>query len=878
MGIRQSNQTRPRSWHAMICAFVVLAVLAPAARADFGIASFTTTVTDTQAGGHPDLSTFVGFNIGGDGSPDGRFKDLTIGLPPGFLGNPQAVPECPMGTLLSTGSCDPRSQVGKVTLTFFFGGSPFPFGVPMYRVTTQPGHAATFAAIALIPTVVVNADIGPGNSYKLTTSVRDASEAIPLAATQVDFWGVPADPSHDGDRGGPSDSPRKPFMIYPTNCSGGDMTASADANSWENPGVHSSATSPLPAPTGCDQLSISPSLSVAPGTSQADSPSSYTVNVHVPQNSSPDEPSTPPLRRVKVTLPSGVALSPASADGLTGCSDAQLGASSDSPAACPDSSKIGTVSIATPLQVNPLEGALYLGAPTAANPFRLFIVASGPGTLIKLIGSAAPDPSTGQLTTVFDGNPPLPFSDLTLTFFDGPRAALANPQQCGTLTATSELTAWSGQTATPSSAFNITGCASPAPFAPDFVAGMTDNRAGGSGAFTLQFGRADGTQNLSSLSASLPPGLLAHVGSVPLCPDSAASAGTCSDASQVGTARVAAGSGGLPLWLGGKAYLTGPYKGAPFGLAVVVPAVAGPFNLGTVVVRQALNIDPNDAHVSVISDPFPSIIGGIPLRLKRVAVTLDRDGFMLNPTNCDPMAITGVITSTANTQAAVSAPFNAAGCAGLGLAPKLALKFTGANQTARGKHAGLVATLTPRGGDANLSTVAVKLPSSISLDLKNAGNLCDPAAAANRTCPQNTQIGSAKVTTPLVSGPLSGPVFFVKGAAAGGLPRLFVALSGAININLFADSAVQRGRLVTTFSKIPDAPLSSFQLTINGGSRGILANNRSLCAKRNVASVTERGQNGKARAVNARVGVTCKKAKPKKKSSSKARKGSRAHR
>ena len=860
MGIRRSSRRAQRPWLGLVCALVALAALAPAARADFGIESLTTTVSDTQAGGHPDFSTLVTFKLLGDNSPDGRIKDLTVSTPPGLLGNPQAVPTCPMALLMSTNSCPPDTRVGTTTLTFDFGGNMSPFPLPMYHVTTQPGHAASFATIALIPTVLVNADIGPAGGYRLTTSLRDASEAIPLAASEVVFWGVPADPSHDADRGGPADSPRRPFMIYSTDCSGGALTASADATSWEHPTVHSTATSSLPAPTGCDALSISPSLSVAPGTSQADSPSSYTVNVHVPQNDDPDSPATPPLRRVQVTLPDGVALSPPVGDGVAGCTDDQLGPTSDAPAACPDASKIGTVSIATPLQASPLQGSLYLGAPTAGNPFRIFLVASGPGTLIKLIGSVVPDLGTGRLTTVFDGNPQLPFSDLTLSFFDGPRAALANPQGCGALIATSAITAWSGQSASPSSGFGITGCASPQPFAPDFSAGMTNSQAGGTGAFTLQFGRNDGNQNLSSLNVNLPPGLLAHVGSVPLCSDSDANAGTCPDTSQVGTAKVAAGSGGLPLWLGGKAYLTGPYKGAPFGLAVVVPAVAGPFNLGTVVVRQAFNIDPNDAHVSVASDAFPTIISGVPLRLRRVSVTLDRDGFMLNPTNCDPLSVAGVITSTAGTQAAVSAPFGVGGCAGLGFAPKLALTFTGSKETARRRHPGLTATLTPRAGDANMKETSVRLPSSVGLDLKNATNLCDPDVAERRACPQNTVVGTAKVTTPLVSGPLSGPAYFVKGAA-GGLPKLFVALSGPININLHADSAVQRGSLVTTFKDIPDAPISSFVLHINGGSKGILVNSRNLCSKKNVSTITERGHNGKSRSFNARVGVTCKKRK-----------------
>ena len=614
------------------------------------------------------------------------------------------MPVCHLSQFLGNFACDPSTQVGKLILNFWVNGFPSDFSLNVYHVDTQPGHAASFATVALIPTVLINADIGPGHGYQLTTSLSNASEGIPLAGSELTFWGVPADPSHDADRGGfggplPADSPRKPFLTYPANCSASSLTAGVDVNSWATPNTHVTATADLPAPTGCDALSIDPGLNVAPSTSQADTPSGYAVTTTLPQNNDPDELGTPALRTVQVTLPEGVSLAPPAADGLALCTDAQFGVSSDDPVACPDAAKIGKVSIHSPLQPNPLTGSLYFGAPTAGSPFRIFMVASGPGTLIKLIGNVSPDPSSGRLTTVFDNLPQLPFDNLTLTFFGGSRAALANPQSCGTFTAGSAITAWSGQTASPSSSFDITGCASPVPFAPSFVAGMTDSQAGGTGALTIQFGRGDGEQNLSSVNVDLPPGLLAHLGTVPVCSDADANAGTCPAESQVGSASVAAGSGDLPLWLGGKTYLTGPYKGAPFGLAVVVPAVAGPLDLGTVVVRQAISVNPDDAHVTVASDPFPSIVGGIPLRLRRLAVTVDRPDFLVNPTNCDPLSIGAVVTSASGSQATVSSPFHASGCDKLAFSPKLAMKFTGGrSHTKKGTHPGLVQRSPPLPG------------------------------------------------------------------------------------------------------------------------------------------------------------------------------------
>jgi hypothetical protein len=856
-----------RSWLALLGAAAAIALAAPAAHAadTFGIDTFTTTVTGDQAGGHPDLTTVVNFNLAGDGSPAGRDKDLTVALPQGFLGNPQNVPVCHLGQLLSGNQCAPETQVGVITLVFDVFGSLSPFTLPVYHVDTQPGHAASFATVALIPTVIINADIGPGHGYQLTTSLRSASEAIPLAGSELTFWGVPADSSHDGDRGAPADSPRRPFLTYPSNCDASSLTASADVASWEAPDTHVTATTSLPAPTGCNALSINPALRVAPSTSQADSPSGYSVTTELPQNTSPDELGTPALRTVEVNLPQGVALAPPGADGLALCSEAQFGATSDAPAACPDAAKIGKVQIDSPLQAEPLTGSLYFGQGTVDHPFRIFLLASGPGTLIKLIGDVTADGTTGQLKTVFDNLPQLPFNDLTLTFFGGSRAVLANPQTCGTFTATAAVTAWSGQAASLQSAFPIDGCTSPMPFAPDFVAGMSDNQAGGTGALTIQFGRKDGEQNLSSLKVDLPPGLLAHLGSVAPCTEAQIGAKACPDASQVGTARVAAGSGALPLWLSGKTYLTGPYKGAPFGLVVMVPAVAGPLDLGVVPVRQSISIDPDDAHVSVVSDPLPTIQGGIPLRLRRLVVTIDRPGFLVNPTNCDPLTIAGDITSTAGAHALVSAPFNVGGCDKLGFSPRLALKLTGGKgQTKRGKHPGLVATVTPVAGQANLKTTTVTLPASLTLDANHLPVQCELADAKKRACPASAAVGSAKVTTPLVNGTLSGPVYLVKGAT-GGLPSLLAALSGPIDISVHADSAFTGSRIVTRFTGLPDAPLSSFVLTINGGSKGILKTTRNLCSKKNTANFALGAQNGRVRNATARAAVTCPKKKTKKK-------------
>jgi hypothetical protein len=879
MRTRRSSPRAARLWLAALGVAAALALLAPAAGADsFGIQSLTTTVTSAQAGGHPDLTTTVMFNTQG-GTLLGRDKGLEVSLPPGLLGDPQAVPECPMSDLLADGGCEPASQVGLLTLFLLTDPSqpPFPQPLPIYRVPAQPGHAASFAAIVLVPTVLLNADIDPEGGYRLTTTLKDASAGLPLAGSQLEFWGVPADPSHDAERffappnvtpGAPAGVPPRPFMIYPSDCSSGNLVTTARANSYEDPGTFSTATSvmtidpaidpsaPAADPAGCEKLSIAPWLQVAPSDPQADSPSGYEVNLHVPQDDAPYGLATPPLRDVSVTLPQGVSLSPAAADGLAACADAQFAATSNTEVACPDASKIGSVEIDSPLQPDPLEGAIFLGRPEPGNPYRIFVSAAGPGTLIKLIGRVTADPGTGQLTTAFDDAPQLPFSSFKLRFFGGARAALANPQTCGNLLATSAATAWSGgATARPGAAFDITGCSSSPVFAPGFLAGTTNNHAGESTSFTLQARRADGQAGLASVSADLPPGLIANVASVQPCGEADANAGTCPDASQVGSADIASGAGGHPFWLHGRTFLTGPYNGAPFGLAIVVPAVAGPLDLGTVVVRAAVDVDPVDAHLRVSSDPLPQMLQGIPLRLRTVAVTVDRPGFILNPTSCRPLSVSGTIGSTSGTTAVVSSPFQVARCDRVAFKPHVAARFTGGGtQTRRGAHPGLAVTLTQSPGQAAARSVALTLPSSVALDAGRL-SLCARDRWLAGDCPAESKVGSAKALTPILSQPLSGPVYLVNGP---GLPMLGVRLDGQVRLRLEAQTAVVGKRIRTTFASLPDVPLRSFALTFQGGRRGILKPNASLCPRRQLAALRLVGQNGVTRRSTLAIGRSCK--------------------
>ena len=572
-----------------------------------------------------------------------------------------------------------------------------PAPVPLFNMTPDPGHVATLSGTFLFVTITIEVDVhSPGSTTcdsstcQLVGTLSSASTLLTLEGSSLTLWGVPGDPSHDSQRCGenlaepncqPSAVSKTPFLTNPTNCSAGG-TASVTATSYQ--GESSTVTIPTSPPTGCNQLSMSPTLSAGPDTSQADTPAGYDIDLGVPQNEQAYSLATPTVQNVSLTLPAGTALSPPVANGLQGCTDAQFAADS-----CPDASKVGTVAITTPVLPDQLTGSVYIGSPTPSQMYRLFIAASGDNVDLHLAGQAIPNPVTGQIRTVFDQNPQLPFSDLNLRLFGGPLAALANPETCGTFTTTSDITPWSapgsGSDATPSSSFNITGCSGDR-FAPSFTAGTTNATAGAFSPFTLTFSRGDSDQEFKSITATLPPGLFAKIAGVPLCSNAAANAGTCGAASKVGTATVGSGAGSHPLFLTGSVYLTGPYNGGAYGLATVVPAIAGPYNLGTVVVRQSLRIDPNDAHVTAVSDPFPTILKGVPLRIKTVNLSLNRPNFIVNPTSCGAMRIGAAITSVNGTTDSTSSPFAVGGCGSLPFFPSLALKLTGKGQTTSGKH------------------------------------------------------------------------------------------------------------------------------------------------------------------------------------------------
>ncbi len=684
----------------------------------------------------------------------------------------------------------------------------------------------------------------------------------------------------------------------------------------------------------CADVPFDADLELAPTSSVADAPSGLDVGVSVAQNN--DLPFDPPqlnalqsevdeyvadaaaywksqdglaaahLKDTVVELPEGLAVNPSGATGLDGCSDAEMGVTNaasnpplfdnddpfdDKGMECPDGSKIGSVEVETPLLEETVTGEVVLGDPKSTDPlsgemFRLFLVVRNEERALvgKIFGSAVADPATGRLTATFENNPRIPFDNLEVRIKGGQRGMLATPQDCGTLGWSSTMTPWTaahgaGGVPVDSSGSSDVSSRCAQGFSPALKAGMSNPQGGGSGAFSFSFSRTDGQQWFKGLTAHLPTGLLAKVRDVPLCTNAQANANACPAASRIGTVDAGAGSG-TPFFLEkkGTAFLTEGYKGAPYGLAVSVPVEAGPFRgqfaLKPIVVRQALHVDRTTAQVTAVSDSFPQIWHGIPLRVRQVTVKVDRPGFMRNPSDCSAKEVTASILSVENAKANLSNRFQASGCSRLGFKPKLALRLTGKKQSKTNGHPGVRAIVTQTQGEAGIKRAQVRLPLSLALDPDNAQALCEFAdgTKAEPTCPAGSIVGRARAESPLLKQPLTGNVYFVKNVRRSStgnlirtLPMIVVALRGEIAVNLRGvSSTTSNGRLVNTFDQVPDAPISKFNLNVQGGSSGILVVTRKRSGKaqticgRQIAEADMDGHNGRAHDRDIRIKTPCK--------------------
>jgi hypothetical protein len=860
----------------------------------------------TQAGSHPfQLTTTVGLNQDAattalaathlEVEPVRLAKDVRVKLPPGLVGNPTVLPVCPMTQFLTFeeagelggDECPPDTAVGVASVLVnepFIVGGTIALTQPVFALEPGFGEPARFGfyVTAIKTPVFLDTALrgGPGEDYGVTVSAANIPEAAGFLSSTLTFWGTPGDPRHDNSRGwGCLQTTRggkglpctalgarqpQPFLTLPTSCSG-PLQSSVALDSWLQPDAPVSAvpTEPMPALDGCGRLSFSPIFRAAPSTQSASSPSGLDVNLdfHDEGLTAGEGTAQAQLKDTTVTLPEGFTINPSAGVGLSGCTPGDYAnetLTSPPGAGCPNSSKLGTVEIHTPLLSTPVQGSLFIAQPHD-NPFdslvALYIVAKNPetGILIKLAGKVTPNPVTGQLVTTFENNPQLPFDHFNFHFREGQQAPLITPATCGTYTTRAQLTPWSdpANSLTDTSSFTISsgagGGACPSGgqprFAPQIQAGALNNNAGSFSPFYLRLTRTDADSEISTFSTNMPQGFTGILSGIPFCPEAdialaRTSSGvqeeaepSCPAASQLGRTLVGTGAGAVLAYTPGKIYLAGPYNGDPFSLVSVTSAVVGPFDLGTVVVRFGLRIDPTTAQVSVdpsASEPIPHIIQGIVTHVRDIRVYIDRPHFTLNPTSCNPMAISSTLGSNVGQSATISSPFQAANCAALKFSPKFTVSTSA--KTSKAQGASLTAKLEEPSGaigtQANIAKVKVELPLQLPSQLKTLQKACiDRMFNANpATCPPESIVGHATVRTPLLPVPLSGPAYFV---SHGGeeFPSLTIVLQGdGVKVELVGSTFIsKKGITSSTFKTVPDVPFQTFELTLPQGKYAALA-------------------------------------------------------
>jgi hypothetical protein len=902
---------------------VLALALAPGARGDaseYGIESASASVTSNQAGAHADFTLDVRLNKDPKGQLPSTTKDIFFELPPGLLGNPSAIPKCSAAQLFgadvsspSNGTgCSQDAQVGVTEIQVFDQlGNLSTFLEPVYNMQPRAGEPARLGFLATSLPVLIDTELRSDGDYGVTGMVEGASSLKPLLAAKTVIWGSPADPSHDAQRitpyegflkggvpqlpGGkrPSNLVPVAFFSNPTRC-GVAQGVGITAIPYQLPDLQAQAFAPMTPNTGCGVLDFKPEFSVAPSTDRAETGTGLGVKLSFPTAGlkAPDLYTEATQRRVEVTLPEGITANPSQAAGGLGvCSEADLARETPTSApgaGCPESSKIGSAVAKSPALEELVEGSLYLAKPYQ-NPFgsllALYMVFKVPerGVIVKLSARVEPDPRTGQLVTTVDDIPQLPVSSFELHFREGTRAPLVTPPGCGIYETTAKFSSWAGQTSTLHPSFEIRhgveGGPCPSglpPFRPGFSAGGLSDTAGAYTPFNLRLTRQDGDQDLTKFSTTLPPGAVAKLAGVERCPDATIEAAktktgkeeqtapSCPAGSEIGHVLGGAGVGQVLTYAAGNLYLAGPYNGAQLSVVAIVPAVAGPFDVGTIVTRQALSLDPDTGRGVVDgsrSDPLPHILAGIPLKVRDIRAYVDRPDFTLNPTNCDPLAFDAELWgggidpfSTADdSPVSLSTRFQVANCALLGYKPRLELTLRGG--THRGAHPALRAVFRPRKGDANSRAIQVTLPRSAFIEQSHFRTICTRVQFAAERCPKGSVYGHVRAFTPLLDEPLQGPVYLRSSNHK--LPDLVFALRGIVDINVVGKVDSVDGRLRGTFASIPDAPLTKAVLTMQGGKKGLFVNSTDLCRAEQRAEAHLTAQNAKRHNFNPVVAAGC---------------------
>jgi hypothetical protein len=853
-----------------------------------GWASNANGTIDTQAGSHPYDFT-INFNINDYATNPNRQRDLDVNVPPGIVGDPNAVPQCTRKQF-DDNACPASTQIGMDRARVPELSPQAPLSLPIYNLVPPRGMPAQFGFVVFGIETFLDAGVRTGSDNGITEHVNNIEEKVDIASNTTTLWGIPADPGHDKERCGgicekkgvSSSVEPKPLLTLPTLC-GAPPKFTIETNSWQKPEtivkdeflMHNNEGVPTSF-TGCEKLvHFGPQLSIAPDTSFSDTPAGLGVELRIPPDTNPEGLGTAGVMDTTVVLPEGVAINPGQATGLEACqpSEENIGGGEalreveEGPASCPAASKVGTDEISTPLLEEPLKGNVYVLQQNPPN-IGLLVTGSAKGVNLKLVGQVHLNETTGQLTSTFENTPDLPFTTFKLNFSGGAQAALSTPTNCGVYGSSALFVPWSSpfvENSSFTSGFQITNgpggapCPSnPLPFTPSMIAGSTTDQAGGFTDFSLLLQAPDAQQRISRLQFKAPPGLSGMISQVPLCGEAQANAGTCPVSSQIGHSVDAAGPGPYPFVVPeagqppSPIYLTGPYEGAPFGLSIVVPAVAGPFNLGLVVVRAKIEVDPHTSQITVTTNPLPQILDGIPLDLRTIDAVVDRPGFMFNPTNCSPQSFSGTATGIQGATAPLSSNFQVGSCQSLKFDPNFKVSTSG--KTSRKDGASLnVKILYPIGAlpdnqatsQANIGSVKVDLPRQLPSRLTTLQKACTAAQFDSNPagCPADSIVGHATAITPLLPVPVTGPAYFVSNGGEA-FPNLIVVLQGyGVTVDLVGDTFISNGITSSTFRQIPDVPVTNFELNLPEGPYSALAANGNLCKSKLSMPTAFTGQN-----------------------------------
>jgi hypothetical protein len=880
----------------------------------------------SQAGAHADTSvTWVVTVPGGSAAVlDGTEvpSNILVKAPPGIFTNFDAVPSCSFNEFDSTiakdptGGCRSDSQVGVISA--LFGGALPDRTYPLYKLVTEPGELATFGypyeLLSERVGVIVNAELRTGSDYGITLARRGTNIPEFVPASFMTFWGVPADSSHDPERWNPEKqnwgasvgTPPVPLMSNASNCNSGILEATlqmsywSDWNHWLPDDPEDLAyRSFSPEPVGCEKLTFNPSVELSPSVNESDSSSGISMQLNFPRNPNPSGLETPPLKDGELSLPGGMSINPATANGLAACSPEQIGLQgSNFPSPdpirfsvgvphCPDASKVGIAVISTPLVEGPVKGEIYVAAPYE-NPFRsllaLYLVFNGPSFpvigpsfTIKLAARVAIDPTTGQITVVMNSLPQLPVENVSLKIHGGPRGLVSTPPTCGRATAETRLVPWSAPQSGPPATlesdleFSAGPTGTPCrqsltarPFSPKLIVGTRDAVASIPSSFILRVDRADGDQELKTVSVRLPRGLAVNTQGIAYCSEidiehaearDGAGGGiveqnhpSCPADSKVGSLAIGVGTGSVPLFVKGSVYLAGPYKGAPLSLVAISPALAGGtsehplFDLGAVVDRIALMVDPRTAQITARSDQIPRTLSGIPLRINDIRMLIDHSGFIRSPSSCNEMRATADIEGVNGAQATLANRFQLGDCARLGFQPRLQVGLTGG--TKRGQHPQLKAVLNTKQNETAIARARLTFPRVELLDQGRLTDVCTKVLFAQSSCPRRSEVGYATVWSPFLGQPLKGPVSLR--SSGNGLPDLVLSLEGPVFIEVIGKIRLTSDhRIQITFTNLPDIPLEGLTMTIHGGRGGLLINSRDLCIRAVHLGVRFTAHNGK---------------------------------